>query len=435
MPRRCRFIDNLVMSMGPSLIFDKSALESLNIDEAVMMDNFYMSTITPLFFVECLADLEKAIKSKSTPEQLVGSLADRSPDLQGYPNVHHMDVLTSELQGYFKMNETDGRVAMAGGRAVQLDGKTGFVYKESDEAMAFRRWSRREFLEVERQIARRWRRSLTGIDIEKMVTHVSEQVGPWRMPKSFADAKQLADAMIDNLNPEFLLRFGLDLLAMPEPTAIVVHEWIQNRRPNLRQYLPYFVFMLTINLFFCLALPAKLFSNVKQSHMIDLAYLYYLPFCSVFVSQDNFHKQTVPLFLGPMQDFVNGVDFKEDMRKLANYFLSLPEEVRQRGTFAYASFPPLDDSLITVRLWDKYLPKWRDLASTPRTKSDPAENEKLLAEIKRMSESPDLQPADIPSIDAANYVSLQRAINPRKGRFQRMSDDQIRRSIEHQNKK
>jgi hypothetical protein len=49
------------MPGGPSLIFDKSSLESLNLDEAVLMDNFYMSTITPLFFVECLADLEKEI--------------------------------------------------------------------------------------------------------------------------------------------------------------------------------------------------------------------------------------------------------------------------------------------------------------------------------------------------------------------------------------
>jgi hypothetical protein len=49
------------------------------------MDNFYMSTITPLFFVECLADLEKQIRSGSTPEQLVGSLSDRTPDSQGIP--------------------------------------------------------------------------------------------------------------------------------------------------------------------------------------------------------------------------------------------------------------------------------------------------------------------------------------------------------------
>jgi hypothetical protein len=44
------------------LIFDKSSLESLNLDEAVMLDNFFMSNITPLFFVECLADLEKVIR-------------------------------------------------------------------------------------------------------------------------------------------------------------------------------------------------------------------------------------------------------------------------------------------------------------------------------------------------------------------------------------
>ena len=55
------------MALGPSLLFDKSSLESLNLDEAVMLDNFYRSTITPLFFVECLADLEKHIRSNSTP--------------------------------------------------------------------------------------------------------------------------------------------------------------------------------------------------------------------------------------------------------------------------------------------------------------------------------------------------------------------------------
>jgi hypothetical protein len=64
------------MPQGPVLIFDKSSLESLNLDEAVLLDNFYMSNITPLFFVECLADLEKSIRSRSMPEQLVGSLAD-----------------------------------------------------------------------------------------------------------------------------------------------------------------------------------------------------------------------------------------------------------------------------------------------------------------------------------------------------------------------
>ncbi len=39
------------------LLFDKSTLESLSVNEAHLLDNFYRATITPLFFVECLADL------------------------------------------------------------------------------------------------------------------------------------------------------------------------------------------------------------------------------------------------------------------------------------------------------------------------------------------------------------------------------------------
>jgi hypothetical protein len=106
------------MPLGPFLIFDKSSLESLDLDEAVMLDNFFMSNITPLFFVECLADLEKAIRSNSTPEQLVGSLATRTPESQSYPNVHHSTILRSELAGKFDLKTARGRVMMAGGRHV-----------------------------------------------------------------------------------------------------------------------------------------------------------------------------------------------------------------------------------------------------------------------------------------------------------------------------
>ena len=62
----------LGMALGPSLIFDKSSLESLNLDEAVLMDNFYMSTMTPLFFVECLADLKRASGAIALRNNLLG---------------------------------------------------------------------------------------------------------------------------------------------------------------------------------------------------------------------------------------------------------------------------------------------------------------------------------------------------------------------------
>ena len=79
--------------MGPILIFDKSALESLSKDEAVWLDNFFLTNITPLFFIEVLADLEKQVRKGRTPEEVVGNLAYKTPDLQSSPNAHHRTLL------------------------------------------------------------------------------------------------------------------------------------------------------------------------------------------------------------------------------------------------------------------------------------------------------------------------------------------------------
>ena len=40
----------MAMPPGPILIFDKSVLQALNVDEANWLDNFFMTNITPLFF-------------------------------------------------------------------------------------------------------------------------------------------------------------------------------------------------------------------------------------------------------------------------------------------------------------------------------------------------------------------------------------------------
>lgn len=149
------------MPGGPVLIFDKSSLESLTLDEAVLLDNFYTSNVVPLFFVECLADLERAmVRMKSTPEQLVGSLATRTPDMQACANVHHLSILQEELLGRFDLDSVLLRPVRSGGRPVQLGDSKGMVFLATQEEEAVQRWARREFLELERGIARGWRRML-----------------------------------------------------------------------------------------------------------------------------------------------------------------------------------------------------------------------------------------------------------------------------------
>ncbi len=48
-------------------MFDKSALQALTIDEAVWLDHFFLTNISPIFYVETLADLEKVDAKGARP--------------------------------------------------------------------------------------------------------------------------------------------------------------------------------------------------------------------------------------------------------------------------------------------------------------------------------------------------------------------------------
>jgi hypothetical protein len=407
------------MPQGPILIFDKSSLESLNLDEAVLLDNFYMSNITPLFFVECLADLKKSIRSRSTPEQLVGSLADRTPDAQACANIHHMTVLRGELSGQYDLKKQLFRPLLGGGIPVQLGDKKGMIFQRSKEEEALDRWSRREFLDLERTIAKVWRQALSKIDLDAKAKSVKAELGHWKTPKTLEEAKHITDTIIDNTDPEWLIGFGLELLGVPEETAWVQNDWVQKRRPPLREYVPYFIFMLSINIFFCLVVPTELLRDLKASHQVDLAYLYYLPFCMVFTSKDRFHAQIVPLFLDPFQTFIHGEDLKSELTKLNEHYSRLPESELRQGLINFAPYPPDEMEFLTTRLWDKYLPRWRQKISYMDL-DDPEYQKKTLELVNSFDEGASgVQPHEEHDVDKLDHVTVKRMVHPKKGKWLR----------------
>ena len=237
------------------------------------------------------------------------------------------------------------------------------------------------------------------------------------------------------MDPEWLVGFGLKLLDLPEATQFVRDDWTARRKPPIRQHLPYFAFMLSINIFFALIIQTQLLRNVKQSHQIDLAYLYYLPFCSVFTSKDRFHSQIVPLFLNPRQTFVNGEEMKQDLARLVELYSSMPDEVLRTGLFTFAQTPPEDTSYLVTRLWDRYLPFWRGIKEQPRGPHDPEADRKLIEEINMWVDGgPGIQSHDEHDVDRLDHVTISRSVMPRKGRWRRFSEEQEERMREVQNK-
>ena len=66
---------------------------------------------------------------------------------------------------------------------------------------------------------------------------------------------------------------------------------------------------------------------------------------------------------------------------------------------------------------------------------DPEEEKRLVEEINRQTDSPELQPSDERDIDKMDYATIRRMVYPRKGRWLRFSEKEIQRISEHEKNK
>lgn len=415
------------MPAGPILIFDKSTLQSLNQDEAMWLDHFFLTNITPLFFIETLADLEKQVRTGRTPEEVVGNLAYKTPDMQSRPNVHHMTLIAAELSGIQEIEMSLGKPIISGGKVMTLEGKTGVIYQQSPEEEAFGRWQRGEFLEVERLSAKAWRQTLSNFDCDE----ICEGLKPWfatfasTKPKTLRDVKRVVDAVVDEGDQQSVLQTGLSLLGfLPEVEKKVLARWQSAHKPPIRHFAPYFIHVFSVDLLFYLAIVANLISRSRKSNRADFAYLYYLPFCMVFTSSDNLHADIVPLFLRENQSFVKGADLKADLSRLDQHYSALPEGIRNRGAFEFAKYPPTESRFLVTQLWDKHLRLWRKYQAESLGPVDKNAEKRVVDEINRLKrESVPVDSATRLGPEDTQYMLIQRKVFLTKGKWRRFSPE------------
>ena len=402
------------MSTGPITIFDKSMLQGLSLDEAVLFGQFYRCNLTPLFFVETLADLEKHVREGQTPEQVVGTIAAKTGNLTLDPSVHHVDMVIANLSGH--PISMDGRVHVARGRFVRQREKAGIVYDQSPEAKALNRWQKREFLEIERETAREWREALSRQP--QPALPVREMFGG-RRPKDLVEVKAWADAIVDRTGgPAFL--FALNALGVPAgPRGQILARWLHLGAPSILRFAPYAAFVLGIQTFFRLAVSFGFESGERASHNADIAYLFYLPFCMIFTSSDRLHARIAPLFLRPNQQFVPGSDLKADLRRLDEYFSAQPPEILERGVM-YFEPPHDDDSYLATRLWKRHLPRWKPGRGEPgEVKVSPEKMKELLDEFTAAAKAPEAARPEGQegSLEEPDFVMVQRMVPIKIGKW------------------
>ena len=403
--------------MGPIALFDKSFLQSLTVDEAVWFAHFFMPIVCPVFYVETLADLDKVVREGRTPEKEVGIIAEKFPDASAVPCAYHLNLAFSELSG--GSIDMDGRIPRAGGTAVTLDGKWGWVFDRSPEEVAFSRWSEGKFLDVERGIAARWRSTLNSVDLQAIAGAVQAGGVNAQTCKSLVQARQMArTALASTKDPYQTLGSMLTILNIaPDFHSRIIERWaVQCGKAPLPKCFPYCSHILEIELFFHFALAAGHIGTARPSNRVDMTYLNYLPFCMMFVSSDRLHERCAPLFMRENQRYVWGPDLKEDLKQINLYYLGLPESEKERGLSHFAYAPPKREGSLVRALRSQLLGEGYDDAPRMMAPTDPEKERQLVEEVNRWVEASPADPSEAPTdFERHDTMTIKRSVRLRKG--------------------
>ncbi|HEX4277305.1 MAG TPA: hypothetical protein VHZ74_18240 [Bryobacteraceae bacterium] len=421
--------------MGPTTLVDKSFLQSLSVDEAVVFDRFFLSIICPMFYVETLADLEKRVLVAQTPEAEVRIIAQKFPETHGYPCPHYGDLCAASLMG--QTVPMTGQIPMLGGRPVKVDDRKGVIFEERPEAEAFRRWQAEEFLEVERRFAKVWRAGRLAVDTLTIAAGLKAMGIDTQTCKTLNDAKVLADKFVaaDSMVSDRLKLAVMTLQLPTEAEPFIWEEWQRSGLRPLPEYAPYAAHVLKVELFGHIAVQAGLLKNYDRQ---DIGYFSYLPFSFVFVSSDKLQRRSAPLFLGKDQRFVWGPELKADLTKIVEQYKNLPQEEQEKGMMKYAHFPPNDTLVATLlngfgeMMKQREQERLRALFDQPPVEAPPPKNFKpfptaepeLVKHLNRFRDAPELAPEDV-DFDQSNpdILSVQRRVNKRRGSFWQLPKD------------
>ena len=415
--------------MGPIVLFDKSFIEMLNVDEAALFDFLFLTNICPMFMTEVLADLEKEKPGERTREKIVADLARKTPAAHSYPNLLHASICLTELHG--RPIEMGRRPILGGGKPVRHEGKVGVYYEESDEMKAYSRWQDGRFLEVERDYARYWRAQVMSADLTQIAAIARAAFLIRSEPKNLADAMDIAKAaVLTDRNRYRVFKTAYALLGMPASQwSKVLSIWKAAGGPPLAEYAPYTAYCLLVDMLFHVAVAKTIISPDRLSNRIDIAYLYYLPFAMAFVSNDKLHKRIVPLLLRDDQMFIDGEELKRDLEALDIHYSSLPKEQLEQGLFRFAN-PPDDDRFLTTRIYRKFGFRIDQSIVLP-----PDKNKKVGAEVLAMVKAMEAEAKNPTSnvswqdVKDADQISIERKLSVHRGKWRVLSPEDAARAM------
>lgn len=338
-------------ALAPVALVDKSFLQSLPMREAAIFDGLFTGVIPPILLTEIVSDLAKDPEDAARSASMTKALTEKLPEVRGVVNSFHEEAAMWELLG--NRVELVGRPLLSNRDAGRLVNGHATMFDRTTEIGTLGRWREGRFTEQELDFALWWRRRCSAFPKGGGIALLVEagQLPP--RCASLQEAAQLARRLVETspASPEVV--FAAIRICNLVP-ALVPQAWtlLQGNAASLRSIAPYVAHLVQVEAFYRLLVHSGLTPPDPKKTCADYPYLFYLPFCGIFVSSDRFHERTAGAFIGPKQEFVKGSDILKELTQIG-------DQLEAQGVGKAPRSPLGFDVPIINGIWDRQLPGWR----------------------------------------------------------------------------
>lgn len=350
--------------MGPTILFDKSAIQGLGQPALREVGRYFYTVIPHVLLMEILADLSLKPDDLPTAQKKVADIANKVIPLHSISNAHYQTMCVHNLLGEeVPMTRIP---AVTGGRKVTAsDGSHGFIIDVQPENEAVLRWRGGHFNDDDLKFAIEWRKAAKGSNLEAMKQALPNP--PVKL-KTREEVRDFADVLLADEEAQVpLLAWFMSLLRCDrEKQEKVLVRWKFDVERQLASFAPYAFHCLRVQLIYYIGMLQGVFGT-RPSNIVDLEYLCYTPFASIFCSGDKLHRQLAPLILEGDQTFVEAGDMRQTLTELG--------AERERSP----DVEPSEDSLIR-QLWNRHWKK--DPPPARRTPISQEDSERIMKEMQ-----------------------------------------------------
>ncbi len=347
-------------------MFDKSFLEMLNAEEVLELSMHFKFVGTPTLIGEIIADLKLEPSKRRLPSDVVKALSRKMQKVHGLQPANYRTLAIANIYAH--------EISMIG--QVPVDGsapnvhvtsdRRGVLYDSTPEQILWARWGNGEFESEDELTATTWRKGIEQIDLEGIAAIWKKFSSQHLNGASNQDELISAlDVFLRDSAPAVqrqILTMTLDLLRASAQDRRLANALMNiGEMRSVLEFAPYAGSVIRLFLAFTCGL-ARGFIGPRPTNYIDLQYLYYSPFCMVFVSNDKFHREMWRATSG-VHTFLWGQDLKDDLRRR----IAIRDEINQSDSdVSLAQGSPVDKTpSVIAEMWRTYM-RAMDKSDQPR---------------------------------------------------------------------